>query len=354
MKDFLFGLPKTDLHIHIEGAMEPLQILEFAERHNAKVPFDTEAKVKQRMSEAFDLPSFIEVRSELLSVMQGEREFYEASMAYFKRSAAQGVVYVEMFFDPQCHTNRGLTFDEVMAGLVRAQRDAEKELGLRSKLIMCFNRELSAESAMATFEDSLRFKDKIIGVGLDNPGVEGFIDKFADVYVEAKKAGYRLTTHCDIDQKESQRNIRGALHTLKVERIDHGGNILEDVGLVQEALARGIGFTACPIKFYPRVDGVQADDLWVYRRVNGFIKQMLEQGLLVTLGTDDPGMFMSQYCGDIYVSTQHEMKLSQDQMVTLARNGFRMAWLSESEKAAYFDQIASYVQRANPALLPKS
>ena len=340
MNEFLYGLPKTDLHIHVEGAMEPWQILEFADRHGINLPYDTEAKLQQRMSEAIDLPSFIQIRSELLNVMRTEREFYEASMAYFRRSAQQKVVYVEMFFDPQCHTDRGIALDEVMAGLLRAQSEAESELGLRSQLIMCFNRDLTAESAMATLEDSIRFRNDIVGVGLDNPEVEGFIDKFSGVYSEAKKLGYRLTTHCDVDQRESLRSIRGALDTLQVERLDHGVNIMEDASLVQEAYRRRIGFTACPTIRYPNPIGRLPDAY--FKRVTEFIKPMLDQGLLVTLGTDDPGMMVNQYCADLYIATQRHMNLSREEMVILAKNGFVMAWISESERKVYLNSIEAY------------
>jgi len=346
MKEFLYGLPKTDLHTHVEGVMEPLQILEFAHRHRVNLPYDTEAQVQQRMSEVVDLPSFIQVRSELLSVMLTEREFHEAAMAYFRRSAEQGVVYVEMFFDPQCHTDRGIALDDVMAGLLRAQREAVQELGLRSQLIMCFNRDLSAESAMVTLEDSIRFRNDIVGVGLDNPEVEGFVEKFAQVFKEAEKLGYRLTTHCDVDQRDSLRNIRGAFDTLQVERLDHGVNVMEDASLVQEALRRNMGFTACPTILYPSPSGDFAATY--FKRVTGFVKPMLEQGLLVTLGTDDAGMMMNQYCGDIYCATQRQMNFSRETMVTLARNGFTMAWIPESDRKGYLDSIDAYCKRHAP------
>jgi adenosine deaminase len=340
VKDFLLGLPKTDLHIHVEGAMEPAQILQFAERHGLDFPHDTVPKLQRRMSEAIDLPSFIKIRSELLEVLRTEREFYEAALAYYRKSAEQKVVYVEMFFDPQCHTDRGIALDEVMAGLLRAGREAEKEFGLRSQLIMCFNRDLSAESAMATLQDSLRFKDDIIGVGLDNPEVEGFVDKFAEVYAEAKKIGYRLTTHCDVDQKQSLRNIRGALHTLQVERLDHGVNIMEEAELIAEARRRNIGFTACPTMRYPNPVGRLPDAY--FKRVMHFLKPMLDEQLLVTIGTDDPGMMVDLYCGDLYLNVQRHANLSREEMITLAKNGFRMAWISESDKQAYLDRVDTH------------
>ena len=243
---FIEGMPKAELHLHLEGTLEPELKFELAARNGVSLPYRSveEMRAAYRFD---DLSSFLAVYYEGMGVLLAEQDFYDLATAYFRKARSQNVVYAEVFFDPQAHTTRGVPFAAVIEGFRRAQLDAEGELGLRSQLIMCFLRDLTADSALATLEESLPYRDWILGVGLDsdergNPPV-----KFRDVFDRARDEGFRLTMHCDVDQENSVGHIWQCLDEIGVERIDHGVNSLEDAALVREIERRGLGLTACPI-----------------------------------------------------------------------------------------------------------
>ncbi len=343
MQQFLLGLPKPELHIHFEGTIEPGTVLEIARRnHLDHFPYGSVAEIQQRMGDAKDLPSFIRVYEELLSVIRTEDDFYEVAMRYFRRVRQQNVVYVEMFFDPQMHTARGIPYATVIAGLRRARQDAAATLGLRCEFILCFNRDRSAESALAHLEKALPDRDIIIGVGTDNPEDAGFPARFAPVFQRAAAAGFRLTSHCDVDIKGSGENIRDCLGLLQVERIDHGVNVLDDPALIARAREKHTGFTVAPALLYGPAPG--AVNTFYFDRCARAAKAMLDAGLLVTLASDDPGIMCSQYVGEVYVATQARLDLSAAEMVAFARNGFAMAWLPAADKARYLALLDAYVQ----------
>ena len=343
MQQFLLGLPKAEMHIHLEGTIEPGTVLEIARRnHLEHFPYGSVEEIQQRMGGAKDLPSFIRIYEELLSVIRTEDDFYEVAMRYFRRVRQQNVVYVEMFFDPQMHTTRGIPFETVIAGLRRARQDAAAVLGLRCEFILCFNRDRSAESALAQLEMARPHRDIIIGVGTDNPEEAGFPAKFAPVFQRAAEAGFRLTSHCDVDIKGSTGHIRGCIEALGVERIDHGVNVLDDPALVARAREKQIGFTVAPALLYGPAPG--AVKTFYFDRCARAAKAMLDAGLLVTLASDDPGIMCSQYVGEVYVATQARLDLSAAEMVAFARNGFAMAWLSAADRARYLAMLDAYVQ----------
>lgn len=347
---FLHGLPKTELHIHFEGTLEPGAVLELARKNRiADFPFSSVEDIQRRMGETRDLPTFIRIYEQMLSVMRTEDDFYEAAIRYFRRVREQNVLYVELFFDPQMHTSRGVPFETVMAGLRRACDEARTVLGLRSVLILCFNRDRSAESALRHLELGLAHRDLIIGVGADNPEDLGFPARFAEVYARAAGEGLRLTSHCDVDIAGSVQNIRDCLDLLHVERIDHGVNVLEDPALVARARERRIGFTVAPALLYGPAHG--AVNARYFDRCALGAKAMLDAGLLVTLASDDPGLFCSQYVGEVYVAVRERLDLSAGDMVAFARNGFEMAWLKPDERAAYLARLDAYV-KAFPGIRP--
>ena len=257
---FIEGLPKAELHLHLEGTLEPELKFELARRNGLALPY--ESVDEMRRAYGFnDLASFLAVYYEGMSVLLTERDFYDLALTYFRKARSQNVVYAEVFFDPQAHTARGIPFDTVIAGFRRAQQDAEASLGLRSKLIMCFLRDLTVESAMETLERSLEYRDWIVGVGLDSDEKGNPPHKFKEVFARARREGYRLTMHCDVDQDNSVAHIRQCLDEIKVERIDHGVNALEDVALVKEINRRGLGLTVCPISNSYVTDSLKAPEL---------------------------------------------------------------------------------------------
>jgi adenosine deaminase len=285
-----------------------------------------------RAAYAFDdLASFLAVYYEGMSVLLVEQDFYDLAIAYFRKAASQNVIYAEVFFDPQAHTSRGIAFATVIEGFRRAQIDAEAELGLRSKLIMCFLRDMTAESALHTLEASLPYRDWIVGVGLDsdergNPPV-----KFKDVFERARSEGYRLTMHCDVDQDDSVGHIWQCLDEIGVDRIDHGVNSLEDSALVREITSRGLGLTVCPISNGYVAGGLKAREL----------KTMLDHGMHATVNSDDPAYFPG-YVNENFVAAQGAVGLTRDEVVALAQNSFEIGWLDEGERAAYLSMLDTY------------
>jgi adenosine deaminase len=328
MRTLIYGVPKAELHIHFEGTLEPELYLELEERNGLTSPYASAEAVRERLRHGRDLKTFIEVYEELQSSMRTERDFHDVALAYFRKVRSQGGVYVEMFFDPQMHTTRGIPIATVLNGLAAARHDARQELGLRAEYIMCFNRERPAESASEILEAARPWLcDPVIGIGLDNPEEFDFPHKFQTVYARARELGLRLTSHCDPNQPNTIAHHWGVLNLLGVERIDHGVNVLDDPKLLATVRDRHIGFTECMSIFYSDIPG------FVEERA-GVIKRMLDQGLLVTLNSDDPGMMHSNYLADCLLITQQAAHLSRDEVLTLVRNSFTIAWLSDADRAA--------------------
>jgi adenine deaminase len=320
---FIAGLPKAELHLHIEGTLERSLCAELAVRNGIAVP---------DVPPFHDLTSFLVGYYASMQVLRTEADFYDLAMAYFRTARSQNVVYAEVFFDPQAHTSRGVPFAAVIGGLDRARRDALDQLGLRAQLIMCFLRDMSASSAMATLDESLPYADTIIGVGLDSDERGNPPSKFAGVFARARAEGYRLTMHCDVDQDDAVGHIWQAVDDIGVERIDHGVNCLEDAALVSRLAAERIGLTVCPVS-----NGWVTDS----RKVRE-LGAMLDKALLATVNSDDPAYFEA-YVNENYAAVAAPGGLAADQLARLARNSFEIAWLDPAERAGYLALIDSYV-----------
>jgi adenine deaminase len=335
LESFIAGMPKAELHLHLEGTLEPELKFDLAARNGLDLPY--ESAEEMRAAYGFDdLASFLAVYYEGMSVLLTERDFYDLATAYFRKAHSQNVVYAEVFFDPQAHTTRGIPFSTVVEGLRRAQQDAEAELGLRTQLIMCFLRDLSAESALETLEQSLAYGDSIVGVGLDsdergNPPV-----KFKEVFARARREGFRLTMHCDVDQENSVDHIRQCLDEIAVERIDHGVNALDDRALITEINRRGLGLTVCPISNSYVTDGLKAAEL----------KSLLDGGVRATVNSDDPAYFPG-YMNENLIAVERAAQLTQEEIVQLSRNAFTVSWLPKDDRDEYLAELEAYV--AQPA-----
>ena len=332
---FIEGMPKAELHLHLEGTLEPELKFELAARNGVDLPYRS-AEEMRAAYDYDDLASFLAMFYEGMGVLRREKDFFDLAMAYFRRVSAQNVVYAEVFFDPQAHTSRGIPFDTVIDGFHRARREAEATLGLRSQLIMCFLRDMPADSAMETLERSLPYRDRIVGVGLDsdergNPPV-----KFAEVFARARTEGYRLTMHCDVDQEDSVEHIRQCLDVIGVERIDHGVNCLEDESLVGAILDRGLGLTVCPISNSWVSDGLKANEL----------KAMLDRDMRATVNSDDPAYFPG-YVNENLAAVREAAGLTRDELLQLARNAFTIAWLDPSERDRYLAALEAYAASAS-------
>ncbi len=329
--EFVNSLPKAELHLHIEGTLEPELKFELAARNNVDLPYASVDEMRAAYDFG-DLPSFLVQYYEGMSVLLTEDDFYDLAMAYFRRVAAQNVVYVEMFFDPQAHTTRGIDFGTVISGIRRSQHDAEEQFSIRSQLIMCFLRDLSPESAAETLNQAGEYREWIVGVGLDSDEKDNPPIKFQQVFIDARSRGYKLTMHCDVDQDDSVVHLWQCLNDIGVDRIDHGVNALEDDDLVAEIIQRGLGLTVCPISNGYVTDGTKSHE----------IKTMLDRGMLVTVNSDDPAYFPG-YMTENLVTAQREAKLSNDEVVQLVRNGFTVSWLSDGEKAQYLSRVDEVV-----------
>jgi adenine deaminase len=330
LASFIEGLPKAELHLHIEGTLEPELKFALAERNGLELPYASveEARAAYDFN---DLTSFLVGYYEGMSVLLTEPDFFDLAMAYFRKARSQNVVYAEIFFDPQGHTSRGVAFETIIDGFQRARREAEASLGIRSELILCFLRDMSAESAMETLEQSLPHKDGIIGVGLDSDERGNPPTKFKEVFARARDEGYRLTMHCDVDQENSVDHIWQCLNEIGVERIDHGVNALEDDALIEEIKSRGLGLTVCPISNGYVTDGLKSDE----------VKRMLDRGVRVTINSDDPAYFLA-YVNENLVALQEAANLTRDEMVQLAKNGFTISWLPDDEKERYLGAVDAY------------
>jgi len=333
MRSFVEGVPKAELHLHLEGTLEPDLRFELARRNGVEIPFATVEDVKA--SYVFhDLTSFLVGYYDGMKVLLKEQDFYDLAMAYFRKAHSQNIKYAEPFFDPQAHTSRGVPFDEIITGIHRAQVDAESQLGIRTQLIMCFLRDMSAESAMETLEASLPFKDWIIGVGLDSDERGNPPLKFKEVFARARQEGYRLTMHCDVNQDNSVQHIWQALDEIGVERIDHGVNSLEDAALIDEINSRGLALTVCPISNRYVTGSLTVDE----------IKTMLEKGMRVMINSDDPS-YMQAYLNENLLELVNIGGFGKDQIIQLAKNSFLATWLSDQEKAEFTAKVDAYSGR---------
>ena len=334
LSSFIEGMPKAELHLHLEGTLEPELKFELAARNGLELPYGSVREMRAAY-DFDDLPSFLAVYYEGMSVLLNEQDFYDLAMAYLQKAHSQNVVYAEVFFDPQAHTTRGIPFGTFIEGFHRAQRDAEASLGLRSQLIMCFLRDKSVDSAMETLEQSLPYKDWIVGVGLDSDEKDNPPIKFKDVFARARGEGYRLTMHCDVDQVNSVEHIWQCLNDIGVERIDHGVNSLEDENLVKEINRRGLGLTVCPIS-----------NRYVTGDLKGReIKAMLEQGMRVTINSDDPAYFPG-YMNENLLAVQAAVDLTREEIIQLGRNAFTITWLAEQDRNRYLNTLENYAALA--------
>ena len=328
---FIRSIPKAELHLHIEGTLEPELKFALAARNRLELPYASADEMRAAY-DFDDLSSFLAQYYEGMSVLLTAADFYDLAMAYYERVAAQGLVYVEMFFDPQAHTSRGVSFGTVVSGLRQAQEEAARRLGIRSRPIMCFLRDHSVESAFETLESAAPHRDWIVGVGLDSDERDNPPRKFREVFAAAREQGYRLTMHCDVDQQGSTAHIRQCLEEIGVERIDHGSNALEEEALVAQLVERGIGLTCCPISNSYVSDGSKARE----------IVALLERGVLVTVNSDDPAYFPG-YVADNLALLQREAELTRDEVVEVVRNAFTIAWLEDAERDTYLERLDAWV-----------
>lgn len=323
------ALPKVELHVHIEGTLEPELKFKLAQRNGIKLPFSSEQEVKD--SYTFDdLASFLDAYYDGMNVLLTSEDFYDLAMAYYRKAASQGLRYAEIFFDPQAHTCRGVSFHTVISGLRRAQLEAEQTLGVFSQFIMCFLRDFHPEYAMATLLESLPYKQWIVGVGLDSDETDHEPAKFAAVFARARREGYQLTMHCDVDIKDSIEHIRQVIEDIQVQRVDHGTNVVENPALVKYLVEHRIGLTSCPIS-----------NLWISESDKvELVKQLVADGVLVTINSDDPAYF-GGYIGDNFQRVADHDGVDEDFLRTLVANAIEISWAPLAVKQRLREELAA-------------
>ena len=321
-----FTLPKAELHLHIEGTLEPELMFELARRNGVRLPY-ADATAVRRAYRFSNLQSFLDVYYRACSVLIHERDFYELTAAYLARAREQGVRHVEIFFDPQTHTARGVQFGTVVRGIGRALTEA-RESGITSQLIMCFLRDLPADDAMATLEHALAHREVISGVGLDSAEAGNPPRKFRDVFERAISAGFRAVAHAG--EEGPPEFIWQALDVLGAERIDHGVRCLEDRRLVQRLEADRIPLTVCP---FSNVKLQVVETLEQHP-----LARMLEHGLRATVNSDDPAYF-GGYVGDNLAGVAAALRLDDEALIALARNSFEAAFLDDDARARYLAEL---------------
>ncbi|MER8014312.1 adenosine deaminase [Streptomyces griseoluteus] len=325
-------LPKAELHLHIEGTLEPELAFRLAERNGVELPYaDTEALRHAYRFE--DLQSFLNLYYELMAVLRTERDFEELADAYLARAAAQGVRHAEIFFDPQAHLARGVEMGTVVEGLWRALGRSEETHGVSTRLIMCFLRDESAASALATLDAAGPYLDRITGVGLDSAEVGNPPEKFREVYEAAAALGLRRVAHAG--EEGPPEYVVQALDLLGVERIDHGLRSVEDPALVERLVRDRVPLTLCPLS---NVRLRTVDTL-----ADHPLPAMLEAGLMCTVNSDDPAYF-GGYAGDNFTAVQQTLGLTEDRLRELARNSFLASFLEDDEprRARYLAEVEAY------------
>lgn len=338
LHDFIRGLPKAELHLHIEGSLEPEMMFELARKNGVSLPYASVEEVRAAY-DFEDLQSFLNLYYAGAAVLQTEQDFFDLTNAYIQRARGDHVCHVELFFDPQTHTERGIAIATVFAGIARALREAKAADGFSGSMILCFLRHLSEESALATLEAALplreAYADVWTGVGLDSAEVGNPPEKFAHVFTIAQAMGFRLVAHAGEEGPPAY--IHSALDVLEVERIDHGVRAEEDPALMQRLKASRIPLTVCPLS---NLKLCVVKDM---REHN--LARMLRDGLCVTINSDDPAYF-GGYMNANFIATTDALALSREELVQLARNSFEASFVSDAQKQIWYDALDAYLENA--------
>jgi adenosine deaminase len=335
MEKLIKGIPKAELHLHIEGSLEPELMFELAERNGVELPYSSVEEVRQAYQFS-DLQSFLDIYYAGAGVLQQTEDFYDLTWAYLERMHSEHVRHVEIFFDPQTHTDRGISINTVITGIYNALDDAREQFGITSFLILCFLRHLSEESALATLEAALPFRDWIEGIGLDSSEVGFPPENFERAFARAAENGLRKVAHAG--EEGPPEYIWQALDLLGVSRIDHGVRCTEDQKLVQRLVQKQMPLTVCPLSNIKlRVFDKMADHN---------LKKMLDQGIRVTINSDDPAYF-GGYMIDNFLATQKGLNLSEQDIVEIAKNGFRSSFLPQDIIESHLQSIDQFVDQQN-------
>ena len=329
---FLRGIPKAELHVHIEGTLEPEMMFDLARRNGVALPYAYVEEIRGAYDFA-DLQSFLDLYYEGMRVLLYEKDFYDLTLAYLEKAAGQGVRHAEIFFDPQAHTDRGVPFETAITGIRNALVEGERRLGLSTRLILCFLRHLSADAAMRTLREALPYRDWIAAVGLDSSEVGNPPEQFKAVFEEATRHGFLKVAHAG--EEGPPEYIRQALDDLGAARIDHGVRCMEDPALVERLRAEWVPLTVCPLsnvrlRCFPTMQEHPA-------------KRMLDEGLCVTVNCDDPAYF-GGYVAENYAALRDGLGFGREDFRAVAENSFRASFLDDVDKEKRLREVASYFE----------
>ena len=330
--NFIEGIPKAELHLHIEGTFEPDLMFEIARRNNISINYKSVDELKKAYN-FNNLQEFLDIYYAGASVLIYEQDFYDLTWAYLTKVHEQNLVHTEIFFDPQTHTDRGISFDTVIQGIHSALEDAKEKLGISSQLIMCFLRHLDEVAAFDTLEQALPYKEWIAGVGLDSSEMGHPPSKFENVLSKALDEGFITVAHAGEEGPAAY--VWEAINLLKISRIDHGNRSLEDDQLITHIVEKQIPLTVCPLS---NLELKVVDDLKDHPML-----QLMEAGLMVTINSDDPAYF-GGYMNENYIQIAAALNLSKKQITDLAKNSFKASFLSDVEKEKLINQVEDYYQ----------
>jgi adenine deaminase len=330
---FIEGIPKAELHLHIEGTLEPELMFQIAKRNNIEIKYKSIKDLKAAYN-FNNLQEFLDLYYDGANVLKNEIDFYDMTWAYYEKIHSENVIHTEIFFDPQTHTNRGVEFKTIITGIQKAIEDAKTEFGISSKLIMCFLRDLDALSAMKTLEEALPFKDWIAAVGLDSAEVGNPPSKFKDVFNSASKYGLLTVAHAG--EEGPAEYVWEAINHLNVSRIDHGNNSLDDELLVGELSKLKTPLTVCPLS---NLKLKVVKDLKLHP-----LKRMMQKNLMVTINSDDPAYF-GGYINENYIAVAKALDLSKEEIYKIAKNSFAASFLPEEEKHSLINKVDKYYEK---------
>jgi adenine deaminase len=333
MRAFLEQMPKAELHLHLEGSLDPQTVSRLANNNDLNF-FNSADDVKKSLSNREPgLNGFLSHYNKALQVLKTQDDFYNATYELLRILDQNNIIYVDLFFDPQEHTRRGISFDEFFNGIDKGRIEGEKAFGIKVNLIMCINRNLSVQSAIEALEQAENYKDKIIGFGMDSGPEYGNPPlKFKDVFARARREGYYLTGHHDVHVQDSVKHIWQSLDIIKLDRIDHGLDAVNDAELVTALRERNICLTGSPVK---RTSDPEPQDIDAIRKLD-------DNGVCVSLHSDDPGQFESGYLSNMMILVQEAGEFSKADMTRLMLNAFRALWLSDEEKKSYINKLKTY------------
>lgn len=332
LEEFVAGIPKAELHLHIEGTFEPELMFRIADRNRLKLKYASVEELKAAYK-FNNLQEFLDIYYSGANVLLEEQDFYDLTWAYLEKIHSQNVLHTEIFFDPQTHTARGIPFAKVISGIHRALEDSREKLGISYRLILSFLRHLSEESAFRTLEEALPFKSWITAVGLDSSEKGHPPVKFEQVFARARAGGFLTVAHAG--EEGPAKYVRGAIDLLHVSRIDHGNHSLDDPDLVEELAERKIPLTVCPLSNLK---------LKVVKDMKQHpLREMLEKGLIATVNSDDPAYF-GGYVNENYLAVAEALNLSKQQIALLAKNSFEASFLNPDEKQKMLKKLDDYLE----------